>query len=103
CWNMASSPTPEVAILMVEGLVRVPECEVVAALAPEAERPPLTARMGISRPTRRAMREKWRGSPNDSRYSITRLVSASASQYCSRSMAEMSALFPTDTNDENPV
>jgi len=102
-WKSASSLTLAVATRIVDGRTRVPECEVVAARAPAAERPPLTARIGVVRATRRAMREKCRGSPKDSRYSITRLVSWSDSQYCRRSVAEMSALLPAETNAENPV
>ena len=48
-----------------EAAIRAPVCELVAR-RPAAERPLFTATMGISRPTRRAIREKRRGSLNDS-------------------------------------
>ena len=51
-----------------------PVCEEVAR-APAAERPLLTATIGLVRPTRRAIRANLRGFPNDSRYSRITSVS----------------------------
>jgi hypothetical protein len=58
--------------------------------------------MGLRRATRRATRANLRGLPNDSRYSRITSVSSSDSQYWIRSLPEMSALFPTDTNEDRP-
>ena len=92
--NRASTVTSEAAS-------RAPVWEEVA-LAPAAERPLLTASTGLVLATRRAMRANLRGLPNDSRYSSTRSVRSSCSQNESRSLPEMSALLPTDTNDDSP-
>ena len=48
-----------------EAAIRAPVCEVVAR-APACERPLLTATIGVRTPIRRAIREKRRGSLNDS-------------------------------------
>ena len=53
-----------------------PVCD-PAARAPAGERPLFTATIGLVRATCRAMRENWRGLPNDSRYS--RITSAAGS------------------------
>jgi hypothetical protein len=73
-----------------------------AARSPAPVPPDFTATIGFVREMRRAMRENLRGFPNDSRYIRMTSVSASSSQYSSRSLPEMSALFPTDTNVEMP-
>ena len=73
-----------------------------AARTPAVVRPDFTATIGFCRDTRRAMRENLRGFPNDSRYIRITSVSGSSSQYCSRSLPEMSALLPTETNEESP-
>jgi hypothetical protein len=86
---------------MSEADSRAPVCDEVARL-PAWPRPPFTARIGLERLTRRAMRANLRGFPKDSRYSMIRPVSASDSQYCRKSLPERSALFPTETNDEMP-
>ena len=57
--NSASTVTSEAAS-------RAPAGDELAR-APAAERPLLTATIGLRRPTRRAIREKRRGLPNDSR------------------------------------
>jgi len=93
-WNRASTVTSEAAS-------RAPVWEALAR-APAAERPLLTTSTGLARATRRAVRANLRGLPNDSRYSSTSPVRSSRSQKLSRSLAEMSALLPTDTNDERP-
>ena len=67
CWNSASSLTLEVASRIAEGRTTTPECDVVAARAPAADRPPFTARIGMVRAARRATCENSRGSPNVSR------------------------------------
>ena len=54
------------------------------------------------RATRRAMRPKRRGLPNDSRYSRTSSVAGSSSQYSSRSLEDTSALLPIETNADRP-
>ncbi len=72
CWNSASTVTSEAAS-------SAPVCDELA-LAPAAERPLLTATIGLRRPTRRAIRENRRGLPNDSRYSRATEVSGSCSQ-----------------------
>jgi hypothetical protein len=68
-----------------------------------AERPHLTATIGIVWDTRRATRANLRGLPNDSRYSRATCVCGSCSQYSSRSLPDRSALLPTDTNDDSPT
>jgi hypothetical protein len=78
-----------------------PVCE-DAARVPAVVRPDFTAAIGLRRPTRRASRPNFRGFPKDSRYSRITSVSSSASQYCRRSLPEMSALFPTLAKLESP-
>src|SRR6516165_4713652 len=78
-----------------------PVCDEVA-LAPARVRPLFTARIGFERLILRAIRANRRGFPNDSRYIRITLVAASLSQYSSRSLPEISALLPTDTNVERP-
>ena len=73
-----------------------------AARTPAADRPLLTATIGLRRDTRRAMRANLRGLPNDSRYSRTTSVPGSSSQYWSRSLPLTSALLPTDTKLDTP-
>src|SRR5450759_5995251 len=86
---------------MSEAESSAPVCDDVARL-PAGERPPLTARIGFERLTRRAIRANLRGLPNDSRYSMIKSVAPSASQYWMKSLPARSALLPTDTNDEIP-
>src|ERR1700693_6175041 len=86
---------------MSEAESSAPVCDEVARF-PAGDRPPLTARIGLERLTRRAMGANLRGLPNDSRYSIIRSVAPSASQYWMTSLPDRSALLPTDTNDEIP-
>ena len=76
-------------------------CE-LAARAPAAVVPLFMARIGLRRATRRAIRPKRRGFPNDSRYSSTRFVCESCSQYSRRSFDETSALLPIETKAERP-
>ena len=65
-------------------------------------RPLRTATTGFVRLSRRVMRVNLRGLPMLSRYSRIRLVAASASQYCSRSLADTSARFPAETKLLSP-
>src|SRR5699024_3604513 len=78
-----------------------PVCD-EAARSPAAVRPDFTIAIGLCRPIRRASRPNLRGLPNDSRYSRSTSVLGSDSQYCSRSLPEMSALLPTDTKLDSP-
>ena len=64
--------------------------------------PVRTATIGMVSDTRRAIRANFRGLPNDSVYIPTTVVFASSSQNCRRSLAEMSALSPSDTNHDSP-
>jgi hypothetical protein len=73
-----------------------------AARAPASVVPAFSARIGLRRATRRAIRPNARGLPNDSRYRRTRFVSGSSSHHSSRSFDETSALLPIETNAENP-
>ena len=77
-------------------------CATSVARAPAAERPLLTATIGLLRPTRRAIRANFRALPNDSRYSRITSVFASCSQYWRKSLPDRSALLPTETNAESP-
>src|SRR5680860_757318 len=74
-----------------------------AARSPACVRPDFTATIGLVRPMRRAMRPNLRGLPKLSRYSRITSVSSSASQYCSRSLPEMSALLPTEAKLDRPT
>ena len=87
---------PEQRVDRDVGLAIAAVCE-EAARTPAAERPLLTATIGLRRDTRRAMRANLRGLPKDSRYKSTTSVPASSSQYWSRSLPLTSALLPTDT------
>ena len=78
-----------------------PVCE-PAARAPAADRPALTARTGLLAATRRAIRAKRRGLPNDSKYRSTSAVCGSCSQNCSRSLGDRSARLPIDANADSP-
>ena len=91
--NSALTTTSEVAVAAV--------CD-AAAREPALDRPDFTATIGLSWLTRRAIRANLRGFPNDSRYMRITSVSSSCSQYWRRSLPLMSALLPTDTNDEMP-
>ena len=73
-----------------------------AARAPAAVRPDFTSTIGFLRDTRRAISTNRFGSLNDSRYMQITRVPGSSSQYSSRSLAETSAVLPTETNCESP-
>jgi hypothetical protein len=64
--------------------------------------PARTATIGRRRATRRAMRANLRGLPKVSVYIAMTRVRASSSQNWSRSLPEMSALSPSETNDDTP-
>ena len=85
----------------MSGLAIAAVCD-EAARTPAADRPLLTATIGLRRETRRAMRANLRGLPNDSRYSSTTSVPGSSSQYWSRSLPLTSALLPTETKLDTP-
>ena len=70
--------------------------------ARSACRRPLRARIGFLRDTRRAIRVKRSGLPNDSTYSITAAVRASCSHHSSRSLVETSARSPSRDEHRNP-
>ena len=78
-----------------------PVCE-DAARAPAADRPDLTATIGLIRATRRAIWLNLRGLPKLSRYNRMTRVWGSSAQYWMRSLLDTSALLPTETNVEIP-
>ena len=89
CWNRASTSVSVAA--------SAPVCE-AAARAPAADRPALTATIGLRRETSRAMRMNRRGFPKLSTYIRITPVRGSSAQYSMRSLVETSALLPTETN-----
>src|SRR5215210_4974021 len=92
-WKSASTAASEPASAAVWEL---------AARAPAAVVPLLSASTGFERAMRCAIRPKRRGLPNDSTYIRTTSVAASSSHHSRRSFVETSALLPIETNAERP-
>ena len=106
-----SSPTERVAVMPAwvnsapRVMVRVAAAAVCEAAArrPASVRPASTVNTGIRRVTRRAVREKARGLPKDSRWSRARSVRPSLSHHWSRSLPLTSYLSPREAKDETPM
>jgi hypothetical protein len=73
-----------------------------AARWPAALRPDFTAMIGLLLAISRASRANLLGFPKDSRYSKITSVRSSTDQYATISFPEMSALLPTETNEDRP-
>ncbi len=93
---------PNSASWVISGVATAAVCE-AAARCPAADRPEITVSTGSRCPTRRAVRAKARGLPNDSTYRTASLVVVSWSHHSSMSLLDTSYLSPTEAKDEIPI
>ena len=100
---MAITPACSNRACLVSSGIAAFAARAAARRRPAADRPTFTVRIGMVRPTRRAVRANLGGFPIDSRYSRASLVAASDSHHSSMSLPDTSSLSPSETKEEIPT